>query len=67
MMQLAIAMGMGGLVFGFMVGYLFCSTVLSDRIDKLIEDRYEQDCEIALLRNRLYGKPTVIIDNVEAV
>jgi hypothetical protein len=57
MMQLAIAMGMGGLVFGFMVGYIFCWVIESERIEKLIEDLYEQDCEIALLRNRLYGKP----------
>jgi len=67
MIALAIAVGMGSLVFGFMIGYLLCSTIMGEKLDKLIEDRYEQDCELALLRTALYGRPSVVIENDKVI
>ena len=63
MTQLLIAVGMGCLIFGWLIGYITCAKFLGERIDKLIEDRYEQDCELALLRNTLYGKDRTSIQD----
>ena len=67
MTQLLIAVGMGCLIFGWLIGYLTCAKFLGERIDKLIEDRYEQDCELALLRTALYGRPSVVIENDKVI